>query len=82
MGAGQVLEKGVHVLVATPDRLLDLLERGHILMNDCKLLVIDEADRMIDMGFYPRHRAHREYAASAADAVLLGNDGPQGSQAG
>ena len=49
----KVLDRGVDVLIATPGRLLDLFGRGRLLLNDVKILVIDETDRMLDMGFIP-----------------------------
>ncbi|MEO8807492.1 MAG: DEAD/DEAH box helicase, partial [Burkholderiaceae bacterium] len=46
------LEHGAHVVVGTPGRIIDHLERGHLVLDALNTLVLDEADRMLDMGFF------------------------------
>ncbi len=50
----QALRKGVDIVVATPGRMIDLLDRGEVSVADLDIVVIDEADRMADMGFLPQ----------------------------
>ena len=54
---GFKLRKGCEIVIATPGRLLDCLEQRYAVLNQCNYVVLDEADRMIDLGFEPQARA-------------------------
>jgi len=68
------LEKGVHIIVGTPGRIMDTITKGHLDLSDVKTLVLDEADRMLDMGFHddiaaiikftPKHRQTLLFSAT------------------
>ena len=76
----QTLQKGVDILVATPGRLLDLIGQGFIRLNEIELFVLDEADRMLDMGFVhdvkkvvqllPRQRQTLFFSATMPPEIL------------
>lgn len=51
---GFKLRKGCEVIIATPGRLIDCLEQRYAVLNQCNYIVLDEADRMIDLGFEPQ----------------------------
>ena len=75
-----ILKHGVDVLVATPGRLLDLIDQGYVSLDDIKYLVLDEADRMLDMGFIndikkilaklPRERQSLFFSATMPKNIL------------
>ena len=81
-GVGQgpqvrALRDGVDILVATPGRLLDLLEQGFVDLKGVEILVLDEADRMLDMGFLPDVRRIVEQMPSERQTILLSATMPQ-----
>ncbi|MDW3210105.1 MAG: DEAD/DEAH box helicase [Reichenbachiella sp.] len=74
------LKRGVHLLVATPGRLLDLISQGYISLDQVKIFVLDEADRMLDMGFVndvkklltylPKKRQSLFFSATMPNSIL------------
>ena len=76
----KALRDGVEILVACPGRLLDLIDQGYARLDNVEVLVLDEADRMFDMGFLPSvKRILKHVPAQTADHALLG-DLPEGDR--
>lgn len=67
----RALEKNIDVLIATPGRLLDILKRGRLLLRALETLVIDEADRLLDMGFVPDIEAIMAYLPKHRQTLLF-----------
>ena len=67
----QALRQGVDILVATPGRLLDQMQRGMVKLNQIEILVLDEADRMLDMGFLPDVRRIVEHCPRTRQTMLF-----------
>jgi len=66
-----VLKKGVDIIIGTPGRVIDLQEGGNLVLTDAKFCVIDEADRMFDMGFYPDLRKILKCLPEAEDRQTM-----------
>jgi ATP-dependent RNA helicase DeaD len=71
------LKKGAHLVVGTPGRILDHLMRGTLVLDDLKVLIFDEADRMLSMGFYPDMRELAGYLPRERDGFMFSATYPQ-----
>lgn len=65
---GENVSKGCHILVATPGRLMDFVDKGFISFEDIRFVVLDEADRMLDMGFMPSVEKMMRHPTMSKDA--------------
>lgn len=72
------LEHGAHVVVGTPGRIMDHLERGSLRLNSLKTLVLDEADRMLDMGFLDDIRVVAQHCPKDRQTLLFSATYPEG----
>ena len=73
----KALKNGVHIIVATPGRLMDHVQRGHVDFLDIRDLVLDEADEMLSMGFYPDMQKIRKYLPKQIACTMFSATIPQ-----
>src|SRR5699024_8164263 len=66
-----IINRGVHIMVATPGRLIDMLEKKMVSLSVCRYLCMDEADRMIDMGFEEDIRTIFSYFTGQRQTLLF-----------
>ncbi len=78
-GQTQSLEHGAHVVVGTPGRIMDHLERGSLSLQSLKMLVLDEADRMLDMGFFEDIAKVARQCPKDRQTVLFSATCPEGN---
>ena len=76
------IKAGADILVATPGRLLDLMEQGDISLKDIQYLILDEVDRMLDMGFLPQVRRIVEKCPKARQTMFFSATLPPEKKAG
>ena len=87
-GVGQgpqvhALRNGVDILIATPGRLVDLMQQGHIDLAHVQVVILDEADQMLDMGFAPDlNRIMQRVPRKRQTLLVLGHHARRDSQAG
>lgn len=65
------LRRGVHMVVGTPGRILDLLRQNHFKLSELRTLILDEADEMLSMGFYPAMVAIKDFLPSARQSCMF-----------
>ena len=73
----KALRNGVHIIVATPGRLMDHVQRGNVDFLDIRDLILDEADEMLSMGFYPDMQKIRRYLPKAISCTMFSATIPQ-----
>ena len=73
----KALRAGVHIIVATPGRLMDHVQRGNVDFLDIRDLILDEADEMLSMGFYPDMQKIRRYLPKAISCTMFSATIPQ-----